>query len=93
MNAVERDVRAFIAANYILDQPSALQGNASLTRSGVIDSLGVVELMHFLQTHFGIAIPDEETVPENIDSIDNIVRYIQRKVEPVTRVHHVAAAE
>jgi len=45
----------------------------------VIDSTGVLELVGFLEENFGIRIQDEELVPENLDTIDNIVQFVTRK--------------
>ena len=45
----------------------------------MIDSTGVLELVGFLEENFGIRIQDEELVPENLDTIDNIVQFVTRK--------------
>lgn len=76
---IEREVREFIGENFITDQDvRRLPGDASLTRSGILDSMGVLELVMFLEERFGITVPDEDTVPENLDTIDNIVAYLHR---------------
>lgn len=77
MTDTERDLRQFIADNFILDdQAGELAGDASLTQAGVLDSMGVLELIMFIEERFGIKVPDEDTLPENLDSIDRIVRYL-----------------
>lgn len=77
MTDIERDLRQFIADNFILDdQAGELAGDASLTQAGVLDSMGVLELIMFIEERFGIQVPDEDTLPENLDSIDRIVRYL-----------------
>jgi len=77
---VEREIRTYIAENFLLGESGdALPADASLTRGGIVDSVGVVELMQFLETRYGIAIADEEAVPENIDTIGNIVRFLGAK--------------
>ena len=74
------EIRTFITDNFLLGQDAdSLRNDTSLTRGGVIDSVGVVELMQFLETGYAITIADEEAVPENIDTIDNIVRYLEAK--------------
>jgi len=45
----------------------------------VIDSTGVLELVGFLEENFGVRIQDEELVPENLDTIDNIVQFVTGK--------------
>jgi acyl carrier protein len=77
---VEQDVRTFLAENFSLGRDlTHLSGTQSLTERGFIDSVGIVELLTFLETRFGIQINDDETVPENIDTIHNIVRFVGEK--------------
>lgn len=77
---IEPAIRTFISENFIFDgeQPG---GSDSLTQSGILDSMGVLELILFIEERFGFKIPDEDTLPENLDSIDNIVRYVTRRLE------------
>jgi acyl carrier protein len=56
-----------------------LGDGTSFLESGVIDSTGVLELVAFLEDDFGIVVEDSELVPENLDSIDNICRYLESK--------------
>ena len=77
---MENEIRAFLAENFLLgDDVARLSGSASLIDAGIIDSSGVLELVGFLEDAFGIRIPDEELLPENLDSIDNIVRFVGAK--------------
>ena len=76
---VELEIRTFITDNFLLGQEAEVRDDISLTREGVIDSVGVVELMQFLETRYNIVIADEEAVPENLDSIRSIVRYLETK--------------
>lgn len=88
MTEMQREIRQFIADNFIFDQDlQALSGSESLTQTGVIDSMGVLELIMFLEETYSIKIPDEETLPENLDTIDNIVRYLQGKLPLVEESH------
>jgi acyl carrier protein len=80
MSDLERDVRAFISDNFILDGDD-LAGDASLTQQGVLDSMGVLELIMFVEERFGVKIPDEDTLPENLDSVDRIVGYVQGRLD------------
>jgi acyl carrier protein len=80
MRAVESEVRSFLAENFPLgEDPSALAADASLIESGIIDSTGVLELVDFLEETFGIRVEDDELLPENLDSIASVVRFIERK--------------
>ena len=79
MTTVEHEVRTFLSENFSLGHITRLPGDRSLTERGFMDSVGIVELLTFLETRYEIQIGDEETVPENIDTIDNIVRFIGTK--------------
>ncbi len=75
MNPVEQQLRTFITENFFVEDGD-LRGEMSLTRSGIIDSTGVMEILLFLEERFGIKVPDDEITPENLDTLDNLVRYV-----------------
>lgn len=80
--AMEKAVREFLVANYFLgEDPGALDGSTSLIEAGLIDSTGVLELVGYLEERFDIRITDEELLPENLDSIDNILAFVERKLD------------
>ena len=77
---MESEIRAFIADNFLLgDDVQKLAGSASLIDAGIIDSTGVLELVGFLEDRYGIRIADHELLPENLDSIDNVIRFVGEK--------------
>ena len=77
---IEGDVRNFVIDNFMLGaNDGALGAEDSFLEKGIIDSTGVLEIIHFLETRFEISVDDEEMIPENLDSIRNIVQFIQRK--------------
>jgi acyl carrier protein len=45
-----------------------------------VDSTGVLQLVSFLESTYGIQVRDEELLPENLDSIDRISEYLTRKL-------------
>jgi acyl carrier protein len=72
-------IEQFIHTNFIFDENLALAKDQSLLDSGVIDSTGVLELVNFLEETFGFTVNDEELVPDNLDSINNITAFVQKK--------------
>jgi len=56
-----------------------LQDNESFLENGVIDSVGMIELVSLLSHDFKIDISDDELTPENLDSIASICTFLQRK--------------
>ena len=72
-------IRQFLGKNFYLPDPASLRDDTSLLDQGIIDSTGVLELVGFLEDTFGISVLDNETLAENLDSIDRIAAYVQRK--------------
>lgn len=75
--SIEKNIRNFINQNFFVAADEAsLPAEASLTQGGTVDSMGVLELIMFVEESYGFRIPDSETVPENLDTISRLVRYI-----------------
>ena len=72
-------IREFVTSNFYVADPAALEDAASLLDQGIIDSTGVLEVILFLETTFGIAVDDAEMLPENLDSIERIAAFVARK--------------
>jgi acyl carrier protein len=73
-------LRRFIADNFLFsDKLDALTETTSFGETGLIDSTGVIELVQFLEETFGIAIHDDDMLPENLDCIAAIGAFVGRK--------------
>ena len=82
MDQIKQQIVDFITTNFLFDETdNGLGETDSLLETGVIDSTGVLELVAFIEETYGIKIEDEEIVPENLDSINNIAYYITSKLE------------
>lgn len=76
---IEAQVRDFLINNFIFD-PSAEPGTEdSLMENGVVDSTGILEVLMWVESEFGVHVEDSEVLPENFDSIGNMTRYVERK--------------
>ena len=73
--------RAFITQNFYAASTMDLTDDASLLELGVMDSTGVLEVVTFLETDFDITVDDDEMLPENLDSVANIVAFAERKTQ------------
>jgi acyl carrier protein len=77
---IRQTIRGHILQNYLFtDDPSALGDSESFLEKGFIDSTGVIELTHYLEDTFAIKVDDTEMLPENLDSIDSLVAFVDRK--------------
>jgi acyl carrier protein len=80
MADIRLEIEKFIEENFIMGRKNmTLDPDKSLIESGIMDSTGVLELVMFLEERFGIQIDDEELVPENLDTINNLVAFMQKK--------------
>ena len=74
------ELRQFIAENFLLSRDESLLEDAdSLTAQGILDSTGALELVAHLQERYGVTVQDEELHPDNLDSIEKIASFIERK--------------
>jgi acyl carrier protein len=79
MQDIRSAVRQFIIDNFLFGTGTVADGE-SLLASGIIDSTGVLELVGFLEAEYQISITDEELVPENLDSVDNVARFVTARI-------------
>ena len=79
---VNSKVCQFIKENFMYrDDRVELVDTLSLLEAGLIDSTGILELVAFIETEFRIRMADTDIVPDNLDSIETIVRYVESKRE------------
>ena len=69
----------------MLENPEDLVDDESMLEKGIIDSTGVLELVAFIESTFEIKVEDEELIPENLDSIKNIVSFLEIKLSHVSK--------
>jgi acyl carrier protein len=80
MNDVRAKIRGFIVENFLFGNEDGLKDDASFLDEGIIDSTGILEMVSYLEEEFSIHVEDEELIPENLDSINNVVAYLTRKM-------------
>lgn len=77
---VRTRIQGFIVDNYLFGDDSRQPADhTSLLESGILDSTGILELIQFLESDFGVEVLDTETVPDNLGSVDNLTRYVLAK--------------
>ena len=77
---IEREIRSFLVAHFLSGRADNLRDDGSLL-GDVVDSLGVLDLVTFLQERFKITVEDEDVVPNNVDTINNLVTFVERKLD------------
>lgn len=77
----EQKVRTYILENFMFtDDESLLNDDDSLQEKGLIDSTGLLEVITFIEDEFGVKVADSEMTPDNLDTVNNIVKYVSSKI-------------
>ena len=76
---LREQIRGFILEKYPRARKDGLTDHSPLLESGLIDSLGILDLVGFLEEQFAIQVTDEELVPENFQNIDQLAVFVAQK--------------
>lgn len=77
---IKEKIKQYIAENFLFSNNGfTLDDDESFLEAGVVDSLGVVELVAFVEENYHIAVPDDDIVPNNFDSVESLTAYITRR--------------
>jgi acyl carrier protein len=72
MNEIKKNIVQFLKSRGFLDAKKAVKETESLTETGVIDSIGLLQLVDYLESSYKIEIPMELITPENFDTLNGI---------------------
>jgi|SRR6267378_3055874 len=78
-NHLNTQIREFILDKFPLARKQQLKDSDALLETGILDSLGVLDLVSYVEQTFSIVVADEELSPENFQSVDTLASYVQRK--------------
>ncbi|MCD4822360.1 MAG: acyl carrier protein [Methanococcoides sp.] len=78
MEQIKEEMMAYLQNKSFMDSGTKLNDDDSLTMKGIIDSIGLIELIDFISEKYSIDIPEDLLTPENFDSINGIVNIIQK---------------
>ena len=76
---VLNQTRSFILDKFPLARQQTLADDDALLGSGIVDSLGILELVGFVEEAFGVTVDVEDLQPENFQSIDRIAIFVESK--------------
>lgn len=78
---IDEQVRNYILEHILFSTDVGLLAlDESFLAKGIIDSTGMLEVIFFLEETFAIKVEDQEMVPDNLDSVQKIAAYVQRKL-------------
>jgi acyl carrier protein len=79
---IEAQVRKYVAQNLLFsDNGFEYDDDVSFLQEGIVDSVGVLELVLFVEETFGVNVNDQEITPDNFDSVNKLANYIRSKVD------------
>ena len=80
MTTVEQKLRQIVTETFLVGGENGdLHGDASFIDTGIIDSTGILQLVEFVEQEFNFKVDDEDLIPENLDSINRLVAFVERK--------------
>ena len=78
---ISSKIEKFIVEELMVEKKDfKLEHNVSLVDEGVVDSIGLLRLFAFIEEKFGIVVEDDEFIPENFDTIDEITEFVLTKL-------------
>ena len=75
----KNEIRLYIVNTFLFGDGTRLSDDTPLLETHIVDSTGVLEIVSFLEERFGIRVHDQELVPENLNTINNIARFLELK--------------
>ena len=76
---IEDRIRSFVLKQFALARQKGVNPEDKWLESGLLDSLGILDLVHFLEQEFSVQIIDEELVPENFESLSAVCEFVLKK--------------
>jgi acyl carrier protein len=78
---IKPQIRNYIAQNILFsDNGFKYDDDASFLEEGIVDSLGIMELVLFIEERFGLSVDDRDLTPDNFDSVNKMANYIQNRL-------------
>jgi acyl carrier protein len=78
-SSIEQRIQTFLLEKFPLARKAGIEKDTALLEKGVLDSLGILDVVSFLEREFSILISDEDLVPENFQSLSTISAFVQNK--------------
>jgi acyl carrier protein len=75
---VEQKLKHFIATELMYADPEELDSEEPLLGSGIVDSLGIMRLVSYIEEEFGVVVPEEDLIPEHFQTVTRLASFVQR---------------
>jgi acyl carrier protein len=74
-------IAEFVLKHFPLARKKGLSPQEKWLESGMIDSLGILDLVHFLEQEFSVVVADEDLQPENFQSLEAVTDFVRSRSE------------
>ena len=78
---IQNEIQNYIVENILFGDGQKLETDTSFQEGGILDSIGFLELITFVEGKFDIKIADEEVIPENLDTLRKISDFVKKKID------------
>ena len=79
---VKKEIREFIVETFLFGEDAdSFTDSDSFMQNGIVDSTGILEVTGFVEEKYDFTIENEEMIPANLDSVDNLVNFISRRTQ------------
>ena len=79
--SIQEAIKRYIVDNILFGDDRRVMEDVSFTGSGILDSLGFLDLITFVEERFGIKVADEEVMPDNFDTLRRVSEFVTRKMD------------
>jgi acyl carrier protein len=77
--SIEQRIHAFLLEKFPLARKSGVSKDTALLEKGILDSLGILDVVSFLENEFTLVVSDDELVPENFQSLGTLTAFVMKK--------------
>lgn len=96
MRRIQSELRDFVIKNFLYGRENGFCDTDSFLDMGIIDSTGMLELVNFLEKHYGFEVEDSDLIPDNLDSVAQLTQFVHRKLRhshalPSSELEHQVA--
>ena len=79
MDSNEARIREFVMKTFPLARKNGIKADEKWLETGMMDSLGILDLVQFLEKEFAIHVSDDELLPENFESLNSVVSFVNAR--------------
>jgi len=81
MQKIKQEIREYIVDSFLFgDNETSFADDDSFMENGILDSTGILDVILFIEEKYNIKVEEDETLPENLDSLNNLEKFIVHKL-------------